>query len=35
MTSSPAYVHGGSVWAEGRPGQGASFCISLRAARAD
>lgn len=27
--------HGGSVWAEGRPGQGASFYVSLRAARAD
>ena len=27
--------HGGSVWAEGRPGQGASFYVSLRAAHAD
>jgi signal transduction histidine kinase len=27
--------HGGSVWAEGRPGQGASFYVSLRAAQAD
>ena len=27
--------HGGSVWAESRPGQGASFYVSLRAARAD
>jgi signal transduction histidine kinase len=27
--------HGGSVWAEGRPGQGASFYVSLRTAPAD
>jgi signal transduction histidine kinase len=27
--------HGGSVWAEGRPGQGASFYVSLRAAHVD
>lgn len=27
--------HGGSVWAEGRPGHGASFYVSLRAAHAD
>lgn len=27
--------HGGSVWAEGRPGQGASFYVSLHAAHAD
>ena len=27
--------HGGSVWAESRPGQGASFYVSLRAAHAD
>ena len=27
--------HGGSVWAEGRPGEGASFYVSLRAAHVD
>ena len=27
--------HGGSVWAEGRPGQGASFYVSLRVVHAD